>query len=218
MFYGPPPLQIELDAPLPISLLRALFSSVGESTEGRPKVTLRLVRLQCWWAVASLACFLREARLFSDRGTLTSCFILSDSKDIGGGGEVLMFFESQKSLTGWGGGFSPKAPPVNAPLLMSPCTGSRCSCTQVTFSPIRGATAPPGPTSSINGRLDGVGAMGWLGECSYTDTTAFHFLIQRFSTCRKIEKRFVFVCPRPVWHKNSTFPFSYPQSISHIRE
>ena len=34
------------------------------------------------------------------------------------------------------------------------------SCDQVTFSPIGGATATPWPTSSVNGRLGGMGEMG----------------------------------------------------------
>ena len=59
---------------------------------------------------------------------------------------------------------------------------------QDTLSPVRGATAAPSPTSPINGRLGGMGAMGWLGECNFTDTSAFQFLIQNYSTFWKIEK------------------------------
>ena len=57
------------------------------------------------------------------------------------------------------------------------------------------------------GGMGGMGAMGWLGGCSYTDTTAFHFLVQGFSACWKMGKVLFFVRSRPVAQKG-TFLFS----------
>ena len=61
-------------------------------------------------AVARLACFLRGggARLFSTGGTLTSCFILSDSKKIGGSIDV---FWVSKKFYGGGGALARKPLP-----------------------------------------------------------------------------------------------------------
>ena len=83
------------------------------------------LKLVLWWVESIL--FSGAPRLlftggggldfFRQGGTLTSCFTLSDSKNIGGGG-VLMFFGFQKSLTEGGGDFSSKAPPVNSPLIL----------------------------------------------------------------------------------------------------
>ena len=71
-------------------------------------------RLGLGWTVARLACLLRGGGLdvFRQGLTLTSCFILSDSKRMGG--EYWCFLGLKKVLRG--GSFSPKAPPINAPL------------------------------------------------------------------------------------------------------
>ena len=51
-----------------------------------------------------------------------------------------------------------------------------------------------GPLPPINGRLGGMGDMGWLGGCNHKDTSAFQFFIQSFLICWKMGKYFSVRC------------------------
>ena len=65
-----------------------------------------------------------------------------------------------------------------------------------------------------NGPTGWMGAMGRLDGCNDTDKGVFHFLIQRFSACCRMEKHFFFVCSRPVWHKKLFHFHSRHQSVT----